>query len=168
MPAGYVATTTDMNNLSACCTFLLGKPMARAHASGTAQTLTGTACAFATLDFDTDSMWSSGSNTRLTAQTPGWYKVRYGIISTASGANGDAWVRSTTGNNNPGGAGITSAVHWSSSQITFVTSPFGTMSCSGVWPFYMYVGDYWEVLADAITDTTAALPCYFAAEWVSM
>lgn len=173
MPAGYVATTADMNNLAAACTFLLGKPAARVHDGAGGQTIgaANTTIAFNTKDYDTDSMWASGTNTRLTIQTPGWYKFRYGVSSTTGGHVISSKILSTTGPNNPAGSGITSGEHWAGGTVTSATAG-GTAGCSGIWPFYLYIGDFLTVraLGEAsgnVTDTSVA-PSFFSLEFVSI
>jgi hypothetical protein len=172
LPAGHVATDTEMNSLAAACTFLLGKPTARVHDSlGTlAIGTSATTVPFNVKDYDTDGMWSSGANTRLTIQTPGWYKFRYGIV-TAGGNAVNTKMRSTTGTSNPAGSGITSGDHWpgyTASNTTFV----GAAGCSGIWPYYLYAGDFLFVvaLADTAGNTTnnTVVGSFFSLEFVSV
>src|SRR5580765_2726940 len=86
LPAGHIATVDEMNQLAYACTFLLTKPIARVRdtTGGAAIGTTAAAIAFNTKDTDTDSMWATGANNKLTIQTPGWYKFRYGV-ATAGG-----------------------------------------------------------------------------------
>lgn len=174
LPAGYVATSTDMNNLSAACTFLLTKPLTRVHdAAGTLAIATSaTAVPFNTADYDTDGMWSSGSNTKLTVQTPGWYKVAY-AISAAGGTNPfNTYVAGTTGPNNPQGTGVSLGHYWAGYSNPVSASPGGAAGGSGIWPFYMYIGDTFQVniLAGTAGDTVsvAISDSFFQAEYMSV
>jgi hypothetical protein len=172
LPAGHVATADEMNALAYACTFQLTKPAARVHDSlgSTAIGITATTIPFNVKDYDTDSMWSSGANTKLTIQTPGWYKFRVGIATTGSHAI-NTKIRSTTGPNNPAGNGITSGDHWGgyiASGATFV----GAAGVSGIWPFYLYSGDFLFVvaIADATGNSTnnTVVGSFFALEFVSV
>lgn len=171
-PAGHIATDGDMNAMAAACTFLLTKPTVRVHdaAGGLAIGTTATTIPFNTKDYDTDGMWATGTNTRLTIQTPGWYKFRYSIATAGSHAV-NTKMRSTTGPNNPAGSGVTSGDHWggyTASLATFV----GAGGCSGIWPFYLYAGDFLFVvaLADAAGNTTnnSVVGSFFSLEFVSV
>jgi hypothetical protein len=129
-----------------------------------------TAIAFNTKDYDTDSMWSSGANTRLTIQTPGWYKFRCGITTATSGAVVDTSLRSTTGSNNPAGSGIVSAQHWAGYTVVSGTTVGGGGS-SGIWPFYLYAGDFLQVMAQgqtAATTDVSVTSSFFGLEMVSV
>jgi hypothetical protein len=172
LPAGHVATTAEMNALAGACTFLLEKPVARVRdtTGGLAIGTSATTIPFNTKDYDTDGMWSSGANSRLTIQTPGWYKFRYSIATTGGHAV-NTKMRSTTGANNPSGSGITSGDHWGGytpSGTTFV----GAGGCSGIWPFYLYAGDFLFIvaLADTAGNTTntSVTGSSFALEFVSI
>lgn len=148
LPAGHVVTVAEMNQLSAACTFLLTKPVARVHDGAGAQAIgTGaTTVSFNTKDIDTDGMWSAGTTNRLTVQTPGWYKVHYGL--SVLGVNGtfNTGLKSTTGSNNPLGAGVVSALQWPGYTVgsATVTTAAGA---SGVWPFFLYIGDFIQLTA---------------------
>lgn len=174
MPAGYVATLTDFNNLAAACTFLLGKPLVRVHdgAGGTAIGTTNTVIPFSVKDYDTDGMWSSGTNTRLTVQTPGWYKFRYAVVS-AGGHTISTKLLSTTGPNNPLGSGVVSGENWGGYTVTSGTAGTnGTAGGSGIWPYYLYAGDWINVraLADVAGNTTdiSVAASFFTMEFVSI
>lgn len=173
MPAGYVATVADLNALAAACTFLFTKPLVRVHdgAGGLAIGTTITAIAFSVKDYDTDSMWATGANTRLTVQTPGWYKFRYGVTS-AGGHTVITKIKSTSGANNPVGAGVVSTDNWAGYTVTSGNAGTnGSAGCSGIWPFYLYSGDFLNVYAQAdvagnTTDVSVAAS-FFAMEYVS-
>jgi hypothetical protein len=172
LPAGHIATVDEMNQLAYACTFLLTKPVARVRdtAGGATVGTTAAAVAFNTKDTDTDGMWSSGANTRLTIQTPGWYKFRYGI-STAGGHAVNTKLRSTTGPNNPAGSGIGSGDHWGG-YCPSLAAFDGAAGCSGIWPFYLYSGDFLQVFV--LADTTgnslvvAQAGSFFDLEFVSV
>src|SRR5216684_6734082 len=91
MPAGYVVQPSDMNALAACATFLLTKPVARIHDVTGSQAMDGSAdipavvINFTTVDIDTDGMWAAIHPERLTIQTQGFYKVRYGVNNNNAG-----------------------------------------------------------------------------------
>jgi hypothetical protein len=178
MPAGYVAQPADMNALSTAATFLLKRPISRVHA-GTAQTITsaGGYVAFNTKDYDIDGMWSSGSNARLTVQTPGWYKFRLGI--TGGSVPFNVAIASITGANNPSGNNVTSAWRWGGWAYTATTNAAANLQ--GLWPYYLYSGDALAVWAQnasssitlvagpngASTGTTGNGGSFFGLEWIS-
>lgn len=161
LPAGYVVQLADLQNLAYAATFALTKPMAAIIDStgGQAITTTYNQVQFTGTTFDYDGMWNSGNPKRLTIQTPGWYKVRYGInIGTVGGVYNTA-VASTTGSNNPLGSGVTSAKYWCG-YCDNVAAQVGWASAAGDWPFYLYAGDYVQVYVQAAaagssTGTTA-------------
>lgn len=171
MPAGHIATASDMNQLSAAATFLLNKPAVRVHdaAGGLAIGTSATVIPFNTKDFDTDGMWSSGANTLLTIQTPGRYYLSYGV-STRGGHTINTKMRSTTGSNNPAGAGVVSGDHWAG-FCPSIAAFSAAAGASGIWPFYLYAGDSLSVfaLADTTGNTTDVVisGSYLALEWVS-
>lgn len=140
MPAGHIATVSDMNALSAACTFLLTKPMAKVRdtAGGVNFTTSGAVITYTTVDFDTDGMWSAGSPNRLTIQTPGWYKLRYMVNQNGSSSATNAAAVGVTGSNNPAGSGLSTNMLWAS----YSDSEPGYMSGRGLWPFYLYAGDF--------------------------
>jgi hypothetical protein len=179
LAAGYVVQLADLQNLAAAETFALNKPMTSIidNTGGQAITTTFAAVTFTTVVFDLDGMWVGGSPKRLTIQTPGWYKVRYGVnVGTVGGVFSTA-VNSTTGSNNPLGSGVVSAKYWagySSPPAALV----GWAAASGDWPFYLYQGDFLQVFIQAAaaggsTGTTAPTGfaqggSYFSLEMVSI
>jgi hypothetical protein len=177
MPAGYVATAADMNNLAYACTFLLTKPVASVQDTNNTQVFTSSppvALPFNTKNYDTDGMWSSGANNKLTIQTPGWYKFRYTVFATTAGGVTDAfgtYLESTTGANNPAGAGVVSSDHWHGYTDVFSSSG-GAAGASGIWPFYLYAGDFLQLfalgLAAALNYTLSNSQSYFQLEYVSL
>jgi hypothetical protein len=154
LPAGYIVTATDMNNLSAGATFLLNKPLTRVHdAAGTqAVTATAAAIAFNTVDMDTDTMWSSGSNTKLTVQTPGFYKISYlaDALGASSSAPMNTYVQVITGANNPLGSGVSMPFCWGGYGSAGVAlSNRVCAHASGIIPWYMYIGDTTSIMVKA-------------------
>jgi hypothetical protein len=179
LPAGYIVTPADLNNLAYCCTFLYTKPIARIRDAAGGQSISTSAISvnFATKDIDTDGMWSSSAPTKLTIQTPGWYKLRYAVAVTTGTTNRvNAQVKSTTGANNPQGSGVVSAAYWGA--YTYAASGNTEYAgASGVWPFYLYAGDSLSVLAltDNGVNTAVTAPSsgnnggsYFSLEYVSI
>ncbi len=189
MPAGYVAQAADMNNLAACASFLLSKPYARIQDVNGGDTFNSTASTLSlnitastvgvagSGQLDNDSMTIFGSSTNITGlqvNTPGWYKFHFGVCGSPSVAmSGVAWAESVTGPNNPLGAGISSARHWATG-LSFSGTTIAVCNGGGLWPLYMYAGDYWEVFCQVNTGTlTAAINAnlgesFFEAEFVSM
>lgn len=181
--AGYVVQPSDLNELNQVASLLLNKPFA--HISDvTAGTAIGTSLAAIPMvgvasvnvggvnQIDTDSMWNAANPTRLTVQTPGWYKLRYGITAAVGSASNwlNAVGRVTTGANNPAGAGLTTQ-SWPS-YSTLASPAAAAVSGGGLWPAYMYQGDYFEVEAStavgsAVTTGTSFSPSYISAEFVS-
>jgi hypothetical protein len=166
LPAGYVVQLADLQNLAAAETFALSKPMASVidNTGGQAITTSFLAVTFTTVVFDLDGMWVGGSPKRLTVQTPGWYKVRYGINVGTAGGTYDTAVGSTTGSNNPLGAGVSSAKYWAGYAVP-ASGAVGWASASGDWPFYLYQGDFLSVFikaAAAGTSTGITAPTGFA------
>lgn len=174
LPAGYVVTANDMNNLGAACTFLMTRPIARVHDAAGTQTI-GTsvvAVQFNTKDFDTDGMWSSGANTRLTVQTPGFYKVEYWIdlMGSSSSTNADTYVQVTSGSNNPAGAGIIQPCWGGHATAGVAASTRSGAHSAGILPLYMYSLDYVEIYALCTTATplSTSIPSFLTMELVSI
>jgi hypothetical protein len=151
LPAGYVATAADLNALAYGCTFLLGKPIARVYDTTGSQILlaTGTAVTYDTAGVDTDGMWNVSNPTRLTVQTPGYYRVRYGVNDNGITLNACAVI--VTGSNNPVGAGVSSQ-SWGSYSIG--QSSQGRASAAGILPQFLYALDYVYVLASPNASAT--------------
>ena len=150
LPAGYVVQLADLQNLAAAATFALAKPMTMVidNTGGAAITTSFAAVGFTTVVFDTDSMWNAGSVKRLTVQTPGWYKVRYGVNMGTNGGVYNTAVGSTTGSNNPSGSGVLSAKYWAG-YCDEAAASVGWATASGDWPFYLYQGDFLQVFVEA-------------------
>lgn len=156
LPAGYVVQVADMNNLASCANFLYNKPVCRITDTTGAQTIAaGTtlsstnAIQFTSANFDPDGMWSSGSPKQLTIQTPGYYKVRYGVSvkCTTAATKMNAGILMTTGANNPVGAGSVIPPAWASFSQMVSTNDQAASFGSGVYPFYLYAGDIIQVCA---------------------
>ncbi len=153
LPAGYIVQPGDLNNIAAGCTFLLGKPLSRVHQASSGQSIAvspGTKVNWDTVDFDPDGMYSVGSPSQLTIQTPGFYKIRYMVQMTASTNIGNAYVLVTTGSGNPAGAGITQQC-WGS-YAWGITSY--AMCASGILPGYLYASDFVQITAVPNTAAT--------------
>jgi len=138
LPAGYIVQAADLNALAACATFLMNKPIARVHDGAGGQSLIGstyTPITFNTVDVDTDTMYSAGSPTLLTVQTPGFYTLRY-AVSINSITHG-TYCTVTTGAGNPLGSGITLTC-WGGYSIGNTAS---CAMCGGLLPAFMYAGD---------------------------
>lgn len=175
LPAGYIVTATDMNNLASAATFLLTKPIARVHdgAGSTAIGTSNTYIPFNTKDFDTDGMWSSGSPTLLTIQTPGFYKVEYmiDVLGTVAPGSMQTAVTITTGSNNPAGSGLTSTCWEGYACGTDTTSFRLAPHAAGVIPWYLYALDtvsVWAVESATGMTTSTSFPSYLALELVSI
>ncbi len=142
MPAGQVTQVADMNALASACTFLLNRPMTLVRDATGGQSLTGSAqnaVTFTVADFDLDGMWNAGAPTRLTIQTPGFYKIRAGVNINNANVFINSYLISTSGSNNPAGAGIASNDHWTGYSQGGLTVISGV---SGVWPVYLYALDF--------------------------
>lgn len=177
MPAGYIATAADMNNLAYGAQFLLNKPMARVHdtAGGLAIATTGTDIVYGAADFDTDGMWNIASNTRLTVQTPGFYKVEYWIsLTVASGStiNANASCFVTTGSNNPAGSGVATECYAGYGAGGAASGGRVGTRASGVVPFFMYAGDWIKVrgigAATGLSTSTGMVASWLSLELVSI
>lgn len=148
LPAGHVVQLSELQALASAASFLLGKPATEIadEVGGQAITTSYNPVTFSQAIFDVDGMWNVSFPSRLTIQTPGWFKLRY-IVNTGTVANAlNTYVTSTSGSNNPGGAGVTSAPYWAG----YCENPGGAglytyAGASGVWPFFLYAGDYLQV-----------------------
>jgi len=173
LPAGHVVTADEMNQLSSAATFLLGKPVVHVHDGTGGYAFASPMLCWDTKDFDTDGMWSSGNKDRLTVQTPGWYKFWAGLTTNGNGSSVEFFMRSTTGSNNPQGSGVNSTSNWEAAVVASAASPFTSMTVAGIWPYYLYAGDFLTVRASTVsgaaanTYITGVSPSYFAMEWVS-
>lgn len=144
-----VAGATGTNNMQALCTALTwcltGRPLARLQqaVAQTFTTATYTAVTWDTKIVDRDTGWSSGSNTRYTAQTPGIYLVSANIAWASNSSNLRAqYFQVTTGSNNPYGAAVTIPFGFASLPAA---GNSGTVS-QALTP-YLYVNDYLQVFA---------------------
>lgn len=182
LPAGHVVTLSDMQALSAAATFLLAKPIVLIEQIASGQAIT---TSLSTLNnftsggviYDTDSMWNSGTPSRLVVQTPGWYRACYAVNCNTTGGTYTTCLRSTTGANNPQGAGVQSLNHWGGYAAVTASSLPGYAGASGLWPAYLYAGDYLQILMQAAaagTSTGLTGPAgsnnagsFFSMEWVS-
>jgi hypothetical protein len=182
LPAGHVVTLADMQALASAATFLLTKPIVLIEQVANGQAITtglNTLNNFTSggVIYDTDGMWSNSTPSRLTVQTPGWYRVCYGVNCNTTGGTYTTCLRSTTGSNNPAGAGVTSASHWGGYTNVTASSNPGYAGASGLWPAYLYVGDYLQIMMQAAatgTNTGLTAPgsannggSFFSMEWVS-
>lgn len=161
--AGQVVQASDLNAVGYAAQFMLNKPLSQArdnNATGTTITTSGIVINFTVSDYDSDGMWNSGTPDRLTVQTPGWYKVRYAVsLTSTSGKATNAYLTSTTGPNNPAGSGHPSAAFWGS----YCDQYPGACQGRGIWPFYLYAGDYMRITVicsstDTLTKTTNVDP----------
>jgi hypothetical protein len=150
--AGYIVTPDDLNAIGSAAYFLLNKPMAliKQISAGQVISSSGTYISYGTstnvIMFDTDGMYSTANGDRLTIQTPGWYKVSYTVtLKSTTNLASNAAVYSTSGPNNPIGSGVTSSAFWAS----YVNYYPGAAASRGLWPFYLYEGDYIRVQAFA-------------------
>lgn len=152
MPAGYVAQAADLNNLAYAAQFLLTRPIARISDTSGTQTIGTSAAAisFNTVTFDPDTMYNSGTPTRLTVQTPGFYKISYLVNAFSSGTSisMNAFATITTGTGNPAGSGVTTNC-WAGGGAGGATGQRICARATGILPFYMYAGDFVTVSANA-------------------
>lgn len=148
LPAGYAAQGAQLQELCTAITWLMtGKPLTQLT-QASAQTFTTSTPAFVTWDTkvtDRDSGWSSGSNTRYTAQTPGYYLAAANVCfaSNSSGAR-IANFQVTTGSGNPLGAGVTTL--FCRPSVPGQSTATG-VALESLTP-YMYAGDYLQVIAE--------------------
>ena len=171
MPAGYIATAADFNNLAYATQFALTRPMARVHdtAGGQAVSNTSIAVTFGGVDFDPDGMWSSGANTRLTVQTPGFYKLDYFVSLTSGGTtqNTVTFCKVTTGSNNPAGSGLTSQAWAGYGSGSAGGSRVGGRA-SGILPSFMYALDFVQVFVLAQSTGQSTSISGFVPSWLCM
>lgn len=169
LPAGHIVTSGEMNQLADAATFLLGKPVVHVKDGTGGYAIASPMVCWDTKSFDTDGMWSSSNKDRLTVQTPGWYKFWAGITTNGNGNNAEFFMRSTTGSNNPQGAGVNSTSNWEAAAISNNVSPFTSFRVSGIWPYYLYAGDFLTVRGTGSSNTyiTSVPPSFFGMEWVS-
>lgn len=180
LPAGYTVQLADMQNLAAAATFLLNKPMTRIRDTSGGQSITTSPAAvtFSVADLDIDGMWNVSNPTRLTVQTPGWYRALYSVNCGGTTMSYTSWITSTTGANNPAGAGVVSLPYWGGYAQVPGSLQAARPRGFGIWPFYLYAADYLQVMIQgsttgASTATTApgsatAGGSYFSLELVSI
>lgn len=159
--AGSIVGEYEMNQLSYAAAFLMSKPMTRVYdsiggqslgneGSSTATEAQWTAVKFNNSNFDVDGAWpGSGSNdNELVIQTSGWYKVRYSVnINNNSLGPCNAAVISTSGSNNPSGAGVTSPLCMGSMGFSGSQLYLGS---SGIFPLFLYGGGFGSGTGDNI------------------
>lgn len=156
--AGAVVTAATLNQLGQAVSFLLQPPQVVLEQVNSSPfsggqsiaATTATAIGWNSAIANPDSAWSSGNNTRVTAQTPGYYlfsAVWQAAAETSAGYRG-GYFRVTTGSNNPGGAGVTTS--FGAVRVPNVTSISGVnysaVGSSCISP-YLYVLDYVEFIA---------------------
>lgn len=141
---GETPSIAKMNQLASCVSFINSAPaFAQLTSSATAFTTnTVTALSWAKVT-DRDGGFSGGSPTRYTAQTPGYYNCD-ALVSFAANVTGDrfAYFQVTTGANNPGGAGHTTA--FGGCCVQAAPSGVTNMTICQLSP-YLYLLDYVEV-----------------------
>lgn len=175
IPAGSIVTADQLNDIGSACTFLLNKPMALVFDSAGGQSVGTTYpptanVSFASKYYDTDGIWSSGAPTKLTIQTPGFYKVWYTIVcasGTPLAVGAGLWE--TTGASNPAGSGVSIGPFWGT-YVEPQSTTGARASCMGLWPVYLYAGDSLSLRAYAATNTTTTSntnPSCLGVEWVS-
>lgn len=169
-PAGYAAQGAQLAELAAAITWCMsGKPLTELEQRSAQTFTTGTAAAVTwdTKLADRDSGWSSGSSTRYTAQTPGYYLAAAGVSFSASSAGVRiAYFQVTTGSGNPGGAGNTTQF---GDKATTASSTTLTRLSLGMLTPYLYVGDYVEVYAEQTSGgNLATSSCYWELTLVSL
>ena len=157
--AGTVATAATLNQLGAAVQFILTPPKvvlqqinASPFAGGQSVPITtATAIGWNNAISNTDSAWSSSNNTRVTAQTPGYYlfeAVWQSTAETTSSYRG-GYFQVTNGPNNPGGAGTTAFGAARAANVTSVTGVnYTAIGCAMISPF-LYLLDYVEFYAYA-------------------
>lgn len=148
--AGHVVTLSEMQQLCSAANFLLSPPMTMVLDETGAQAI-GLIGSPTTITFtndlkDVDGAWSSGSPSRLTIQTPGWYKVRYVVncLQVGSASPYCTYLTSTTGSNNPAGAGVVSSKYWGGYSVG-IAGDHCYPGAAGIWPAYLYSGDYLQL-----------------------
>jgi hypothetical protein len=177
VPVGTIATAQQMNELVYCCEFLYTKPMTKVidEAGGEPIETEGSFgyVSYTTALYDVDGQWNPGTPAFLTIQTPGWYKVRYGVSLSQGDSGGvSAAVRSLSGPNNPQGSGVASSSYWGSSLLCS-SGMMNALGASGLFPFYLYTGDQLRVLVYAsqtgnTTVGSSQYGSYFSTEYVSV
>jgi hypothetical protein len=141
-----VPSIATLNEVAYAVTFLSTLPAyALLEGSPTLTTATVTALAWPTKVTDRDGGWSSGSNTRYTAQTPGYYDLSACVEFASSSAGARiAYYRVTTGSNNPGGAGNTT--NFADKACSAANATVTRLDLGAASP-YLYLDDYVEVYA---------------------
>lgn len=158
--AGSAPTAATLNQLGYAVSFLLQPPKAVLQQTNVAPVsggqsipvTTATAIIWTVAISNSDSAWSSGSPTRLTAQTPGYYLFEATWQSTAelTASYRGGYFQVTTGANNPGGPGLTTP--FGASRVANVTSATGlnyTAVGSAMISPFLYLADYVEWIAYA-------------------
>jgi hypothetical protein len=144
-----------MNAYSQAASFLMNPPLVIVQQSSTSTVGTGaTAIPWHVKIRDNDGMWVSGSNTRLTIVTPGFWEVRYCLNIGTGGGHLSSYLRVTSGANNPQGAGV--AFEWGNGQATEVGTNDMSVCVATLLPTFMYAGDYVTLygLVGSSTSTT--------------
>jgi hypothetical protein len=168
---GSVYTAAAHNNIVTNVNNYRVPPMCRVRRSGTASsaiTPSGSTTGFLewnTQDVDTedDEMWTSGSATRITVRTAGFYLVNVNFVLDFTGTSTiqqSALVHTTSG----GSETRIAAVYYAYSQLGVLVH---TMTST----FSAAVGDYFRVRVEAVTGgssiTLRADPtCVFSAAWL--
>ena len=144
---GETPSIAKLNQLASCVSFIYTIP-AFGQLTGSGQSLTNNTATALTwsVTTDRDTGWAAGHPTRYTAQTPGYYQLD-ALAAWASNATGNrqAYFQVTTGANNPGGAGLTTAFG-AVAGLTDGTGNPTRFTLAALCP-YLYLLDYLEVYA---------------------
>lgn len=174
-PAGVIATSRDLNDWANAASFFLGstrgtQPMFFLMASATQGLTTSftavTYSSSAPVFKDNNGAWSSGTPSRVTVMTPGFYTVAWSVSAASGAGHLQAYAQVTTTAANPFNPSTT--LKFQESNRAATTSIVVTSS-GGLVPFYLATGDYIEVyaLVGTAENTSLTLAPQLSGEWVS-
>lgn len=121
---------------------------------------------FSTLGWDTDSMWSAGTPTRLTVKTPGLYVVTTSVIMAA--ANYNLLNINTRANAGASGTGGTSIYNYVPLNVAVTGTATAFVATNFVIEREFTTNDYVEVFVEQQSGATRTLvEARFQMRWVA-
>lgn len=174
-PAGVIATSRDLNEWANASQFFLGSSRGTAPVfflqAATTQSLTTSFTAVnwsssAAVFKDNNGAWTSGTPSRMTVMTPGFYSIAWSVSAASGAGHLQCYAQVTTTAANPFNPSTTvkfqAANRASTTNITVTGS-------GGLVPIYLATGDYVEVyaLVGSAVSTSLTFAPQLTGEWVS-
>lgn len=174
-PAGVIATSKDLNEWATASQFFLGsfrgtQPvfflMAAATQSLTTSFTAVTYSSSAPVFKDNNGAWTSGTPSRMTVMTPGFYSIAWSVSAASGAGHLQCYAQVTTTAANPFNPSATMKFQAANRAAT---TNITVTSSGGLVPIYLATGDYIEVyaLVGSAVSTSLTFAPQISGEWVS-